>query len=66
MSILELLDNYPKAAIVVKQWFLDRMLESLNNDSLPEEFKDYVKSKFAVSYGSLLEEDAVLEEESDT
>jgi hypothetical protein len=30
-----------------------------------EEFKDYVKSKFAVSYGNLLDEDTVLEEETD-
>jgi hypothetical protein len=27
-----------------------------------EEFKEYVKSKFAISYGSLLDEDTVLEE----
>ena len=45
MSILELLDNYPKAAIVIKQWFLARMLESLNTDSLPEEFKEYVRQQ---------------------
>lgn len=31
----------------------------LNN----EEFKEYVKSKFAISYGSLMADDAVLEEE---
>jgi RecA/RadA recombinase len=31
-----------------------------------EEFKEYVKSKFAVSYGSLLDEDTVLEEEQDS
>lgn len=45
MTILELLDSYPKAAIVIKQWFLDRMLESLNTDSLPEEFKEYVRQQ---------------------
>ena len=45
MNILELLDNHPKAAIVIKQWFLARMLESLNTDSLPEEFKEYVRQQ---------------------
>jgi len=30
-----------------------------------EEFKEYVKSKFAISYGSLLEDDNVLEETED-
>ena len=36
--------------------------ESILNNS---EFKEYVKSKFAISYGSLLEEDAVLEGAND-
>jgi hypothetical protein len=44
-----------------------RMADTLNAtfwDSLLNnvEFKEYVKSKFAISYGSLLEEDTVLEE----
>lgn len=45
MSILEMLETYPKAAVVIKQWFLDRMLESLKDDSLPEDFKDYVRKQ---------------------
>jgi RecA/RadA recombinase len=44
-----------------------RMADTLNGefwDSIltNAEFKEYVKSKFAISYGSLLEEDVVLEE----
>ena len=27
MTALELLEAYPKAAIVVKQWYLEKMLE---------------------------------------
>jgi hypothetical protein len=30
---------------VVKQWFLDRLLESLNDESIPENFKDFVKAQ---------------------
>ena len=30
---------------MVKQWFLDRLLESLNDESIPENFKDFVKAQ---------------------
>ena len=43
MTGLELLENYDKAAIVVKQYFLNVMLESLKDENLPENFKDYVR-----------------------
>jgi hypothetical protein len=47
-----------------------RMADTLNGefwDSIltNAEFKEYVKSKFAISYGSLLEEDTVLGEADD-
>jgi hypothetical protein len=45
MTGLQLLDEYPKAALVVKQWYLEKMLESLNDDNLPEDFKDYVREQ---------------------
>jgi AICAR transformylase/IMP cyclohydrolase PurH len=45
MEATKLLENYPKAAIVVKQWYLEKMLESLNNDSLPEDFKEHVRKE---------------------
>lgn len=45
MKMLQLLSDYPLAAGVVKQWFLDKMLESLNDESLPEEFKQYVRDQ---------------------
>jgi hypothetical protein len=45
MNTLELLNTYPKAATVVKQWFLDKMLESLKDDTLPEDFKEYVRQQ---------------------
>lgn len=41
--MLELLQKYPKAGAVVKAYFLEIMLESLNTDSLPEDFKQHVR-----------------------
>lgn len=41
--MLELLKKYPKAAAVVKSHFLEIMLESLNTDSLPDDFKEHVR-----------------------
>jgi hypothetical protein len=41
--MLELLENYPKSAQVIRQWFLHKLLESLKSDNLPEEFKESVK-----------------------
>ena len=43
--MLELLENHPKTATVVKQWLLDKMLESLKDDSLPEDFKQHVREQ---------------------
>jgi hypothetical protein len=45
MKMLELLKEHPKTAIVIKQWFLDKMLESLKDESLPEDFKEYVRQQ---------------------
>jgi hypothetical protein len=45
MKASEILETYPKAAIVVKKWYLEKMLESLNNDSLPEDFKEHVRNE---------------------
>lgn len=45
MNGLQLLDEHPKAAIVVKQWYLEKMLESLKDESLPEDFKEHVRQQ---------------------
>jgi len=45
MQAQELLETYDKAAIVVKQFYLAHMLESLNDENLPENFKDFVKEQ---------------------
>ncbi len=41
--MIELLQNYPEAAKVVKAYYLEIMLDTLNDDSLPENFKEYVR-----------------------
>jgi hypothetical protein len=45
MTGIELLDTYSKAAVVVKQWFLEQMLEGLKDENLPEDFKKYVREQ---------------------
>ena len=45
MTSLELLQNNPKTATVIKQWFLGKLLDSLKDDKLPENFKEFVKAQ---------------------
>jgi polyribonucleotide nucleotidyltransferase len=41
--MLEILKTYPKAAQVIKQWALEKMLDTIKDDSLPEHFKEAVR-----------------------
>jgi hypothetical protein len=41
--MLETLQKYPEAAKVVNNYYLEIMLKSLNDDSLPENFKEFVR-----------------------
>jgi len=42
MSGLDLLEKYPLAAKVVSEWVMQQMLESFNDESVPEDFKNYM------------------------
>lgn len=42
MKGLELLEKYPLAANVIKEWFLQSMVESFKDDTVPEEFKKFM------------------------
>ena len=42
MTGVELLEKYPLAAKVVKDWFLSQMLESFKYSTVPEDFKSYM------------------------
>lgn len=45
MDMKKLLEDHPKTATVIKQWLLERMLESMKDDSVPEEFKQYAREQ---------------------
>jgi len=42
--MLELLTKYPKAAKVVKEYYLEKLIASLDS-SLPEDFKEHVREQ---------------------
>ena len=43
--MLELLQKYPEAGKVVKSYYLDLMLSTINNENLPEDFKEHVRAQ---------------------
>lgn len=45
MNGLELLEKYPLTAKVIREWFLEKMIESLNDENVPDEFKDYMREQ---------------------
>ena len=46
MTTLELLEKYPKAAVKVREWFLEKMLDNLKkDDGVPEDFKEFVRQQ---------------------
>ena len=45
MKAIELLEQNPESAKLICSYYLEVMLESLNDDSLPEDFKDHVRSQ---------------------
>jgi hypothetical protein len=42
MKGLELLEKHPLAANVVRDWFMNQMLESFKDETVPEGFKQYM------------------------
>lgn len=45
MKMNELFENYPKTTEIVREWFMNKMLESLNDQSVSEEFKEYMRNQ---------------------
>jgi hypothetical protein len=43
--MMELLTKYPKAAKVVREHFLEKLLEGLKTEGLPEDFKEHVREQ---------------------
>lgn len=42
MKGLDLLEKYPASAKVIKDWFLQSMIDSFKDDTVPEEFKQFM------------------------
>jgi hypothetical protein len=49
---LELLENYPHTAEVVRAWFLEQMIESLKDETVPDDFKNFMREQ-GVQYDKL-------------
>lgn len=45
MSGLELLEKYPRAASIIRNWLLYRMVEALQSESIDEDFKQYMRDQ---------------------
>jgi|Laugrespbdmm15sn_2_1035079.scaffolds.fasta_scaffold07903_2 hypothetical protein len=42
MKGLELIQKYPTAGKLIKEWFFKAMLESFKDDTVPDEFKEFM------------------------
>lgn len=45
MNALELLQQNPDAAKIIKEYYVNLMINSLDDSALPESFKDFVKEQ---------------------
>lgn len=45
MTGIELLQKYPRAASVIKNWFIWRMVDALQDESIDEEFKQLMRDQ---------------------
>ena len=43
MKGLELLEKHPLSATLIREWFLEKMIESLQTDNISEEFKEMMR-----------------------
>ena len=45
MIAIELLEKYPEAATVINEFYRSKMIDSLNTEDVPEDFKELVKQQ---------------------
>lgn len=46
MKAIELLEGHPKAAELIRAWFMEKMIESMQGaDDVPEEFKEFMREQ---------------------
>lgn len=41
----KLLENYPNATEVIRSWFMDQLVSSFKDQSVPEEFKEFMRQQ---------------------
>ena len=49
MTNQELLEKYPLATSIVKQWYREKMIEALDKEMIPEEFKEKMLGDHTIS-----------------
>ena len=46
MKAIELLEGHPKAAELIRAWFIEKMIESMKDaDNIPDEFKEFMREQ---------------------
>ena len=45
MKGLDLLEKYPVSTEIIRAWFMERMIESLQDENVPDEFKDFMREQ---------------------
>lgn len=45
MKGLVLLEKYPVSTEIIRAWFMERMIESFKDESVPDEFKDFMREQ---------------------
>jgi hypothetical protein len=45
MKGLDLLEKYPASTEIIRAWFMERMIESLQDENVPDEFKDFMREQ---------------------
>ena len=45
MEMINLLEEHPKTTIVIKQWLLDKLLSSIDDSKVPDDFKEFARQQ---------------------
>ena len=45
MTTLELLEQNPHTTLLIKAWYMEKMLESFKDDSVPDDFKEMMRAQ---------------------
>jgi hypothetical protein len=45
MKGIDLLEKYPASTEIIRAWFMERMIESLQDENVPDEFKDFMREQ---------------------